>query len=239
MSARLLLLGAVLLAGPALAFDWNVPKAEAVVKVGDHLEVNGLPLTIYAARSKWKGYDLLEHYLRRFEQAKFFIPPTKKRLPGLDLPYLMALDTETMWSYLVWVIPERDGTTTLILGAADTAHRKPVGAGRSPYPVFPGAKGLFVSDVELARLVRFTAQATEAEVLDFYRQTLGADGWAERAPGRFAKGPRALKVSLEPAARAPGVVQVLLYEESAGQGLDDGLVGQARRALEQADAGAR
>ncbi|MBX7098801.1 MAG: hypothetical protein K1X89_13925 [Myxococcaceae bacterium] len=229
---RLVLPLALVLSAPAWAFDWNVPKLEAWTQVGDAMVVNGVPLKIYAARSRWKLQDLLQHYVRRFEDERFFID-RKARLPGLELPHVVALDTESKWSYLVYGFPERDGSTTLILGAADNAHRVPRSAGPTPWPMFPGGKLLFVSDLEGGRMMHFRAAATADEVRDFYAQVLGQGGWKRQDDGTFTSGERTLTLRVAPGTK--GLQVTLLEGGGALVPVEAGLVERARAAL--ADAG--
>ena len=175
-------------------FDWNVPKMLEWSEVGDRIQANGMPLKIFIARSALKPAELLDHYQARFAKEGFYSPDKPLKLPGLELPRLTALDTETLWSYLVYVWPEPDGTTTLVMGAADLKGRKKDrNASGFCVPAFPGAKVTFTSNVEFAKTMSFTANATEAEVIDFYRQTLPAAGWKEREPGNFVRNGRLLR----------------------------------------------
>ncbi len=188
---------ACLAAGPADAgaapFSWDVPGQLELVPVGKRLEHDGLPMVVFLARSSWELDRLLLHYAERFLGQGYFIPPKLGRLPGLKLPRLVALDPERLVSFLVYGWPEADGSTTLVLGAADLKGRT-AKAGGVKLPVFPGAKGPTVFDVELATALSFTAKATEAEVIDFYRQVLPSGGWREREPGVFVRGGRVVRV---------------------------------------------
>jgi hypothetical protein len=198
-------LAALLLCG----FDWNVPKLLEWSEVGDQLQANGMPLKIFVARSAWKPGDLLDHYQARFAKAGFYTPEKPLKLPGLELPRLTALDTESMWSYLVYVWPEPDGSTTLVLGAADLkGKKKDKAASGFSVAAFPGATVTFTSNVEFARTMSFTAKATEAEVIDFYRQTLPAAGWKEREPGSFVRGGRLLRAATKQTKEGLQVVMV-------------------------------
>jgi hypothetical protein len=177
------------------------------------MQANGMPLKVYVARSAWKPVDLLEHYQARFARAGFYLPEKALKLPGLELPRITALDPENLWSYLLYVWPESDGTTTLVMGAADLKGRKPRAAepGNFPAPVFPGAKAIFSANVEFARTLSFTTGATEAELLDFYRQTLPAGGWQERERGAFVRAGRLLRAASKATARG---LKVVLVEEA-------------------------
>lgn len=192
-------------------FSWDVPGQVQLVPVGKQLERNGLPMVIFLARSTWELDRLLLHYAGRFRNAGFFIPPKMGRVPGLKLPRVVALDDTKMISFLVYGWPEADGTTTLVLGASDLAHRKPQQG--SELPVFPGAKGPTRFDVEAATALSFTAKATEAEVIDFYRSVLPSGGWAEREPGAFVKDDRVLRV-LAKKSKTPGELGVVVLEQT-------------------------
>ncbi|MFT3709574.1 MAG: hypothetical protein QM817_18250 [Archangium sp.] len=192
-------------------FAWDLPGQVQLVPVGQKLERSGLPMVVFLGRSTWDLDRLLLHYAKRFAEAGYFIPPKMGRIPGLKLPRLVALDDVKMISFLVYGWPEDDGTTTLVLGAADLAHRKPVQVGG--LPVFPAAKNPASFDVEQARALSFTAKATEAEVIDFYRTVLPSGGWKEREPGSFVKEGRVVRV-LSKKSKTPGELSIVVLEES-------------------------
>lgn len=178
-------------AGPP-PFSWDVPGQVQLVPVGKRLEGGGLPMMIYLARSSWDLDRLLLHYAGRFAEAGYFIPPKMGRITGLKLPRVVALDDVRMVSFLVYGWPEPDGTTTLVLGAADLKNRKQVTGGS--VPVFPGARSPTRFNVELATALSFTAKATQEEVIDFYRSVLPSGGWKEREPGSFVKDGKVVRV---------------------------------------------
>ncbi len=193
-------------------FDWNVPEVLAWAEVGDRIQANGMPMKIFVARTKWKPVAALRHYEQRFLGEGFFLPPAPLKLQGLDLPRVTALDTKTLWSYLVYAYPEPDGTTTLVMGAADLKGRvlgKKVDG--FPAPVFPGGKTAFSANVEFARTLTFVTTATEDEVVDFYRQTLPSGGWKERERGAFVREGRLLRMLGKAEGKA---LRVVLVEEA-------------------------
>ncbi len=204
--------------------DLSVPQRLAWVEVGQRVGVGGLPIRVYAARSKSKLQDLLQGYLDRFERAGYYLPRDVK-LEGFDLPKVVAFDPENGWSYLVWGFPEGDGTTTLIIGAADVRSR-PKQAPKGDLPVFPAAKAPVFSDVEAARMLAFTTTATEGEVIDFYRQVLPTGGFAEREPGTFVKDGRQVRVL----AKRRGKLLSVVVLEQADQGPEP-WVEEARKAV--------
>lgn len=198
-------------AGAPRTFSWDVPEVVAVVPVGNGLEVGGLPLKIFAVRSRWGLDELIIHYAKRFADAGFYLPMGRMRpLPGLKLPRVVALDVESKVSYLVYGWPEADGTTTLILGAADLGARQAKAQGA--FPVFPGATKVTTFRLEIAEATSFTVKATEAEVIDFYRSVLPPGGWKEREPGVFVRGGRVLRVLARP--EKSGRLGVVVLEQA-------------------------
>jgi hypothetical protein len=201
-----------LVATHASAFDWDVPEAVAWAEVGEQIQANGMAMKIFVARSKWKPLPLLTHYQKRFEGAGFYLPHVPLKLEGLKLPRVTALDTVTLWSYLIYVFPEPDGTTTLVMGAADLKGRQAGRvAGGFPAPVFPGARATFASNVEFARTLSFLTGAKEDEVIDFYRQTLPSGGWKERERGSFVREGRLLRMLGRPEGKE---LRIVLVEEA-------------------------
>ncbi len=170
---------------------------------------------MFAVRSKWKLHDLGVHYAKRFIDSGFYVDPRQKFFPGSTLPRLTALDPESMWSYTVVFYEEKDGTTTMILGAADLGHRRPAHDGA--LPVFQRG-GEHPSSFDLPRprhaLALLDHRRAEGEVVAFYRRTLVAAGFVEKDAGVFAKNGRALRVFSKPDGKKLGVV---VLDEAACQ----------------------
>lgn len=192
-------------------FAWDVPGQTRIVPVGNQLERNGLPMVVFLANSTWELDALLLHYAVRFSEAGYFIPPKMGRIPGLKLPRLVALDDQKMISFLVYGWPEPDGTTTLVLGAADLSNRKPLTS--SGLPIFPAAKNLTTFNIEMANALSFTVKGSETEVIDFYRSVLPTGGWKEREPGAFVKSGRVVRV-LSKKSKTPGELSIVVLEEA-------------------------
>lgn len=206
MTGLLLALALAADTGPSPVFEWDVPAAVAQARVGDDaLALDGLPLRVYLARSRWDGEQLLRHYTARFEAAGFFIPPKLQPMRGFKLPRVTALDPERMISYIVWTWPEPDGTWSLVLGSANLGARRPR-AGAGGLPQFPGAAAATSFNLEFAQGLTFRARATQDEVIAFYRATLPSGGWREREPGSFEKGGRLVRVLAKPDGKELSVV---------------------------------
>ncbi|MBK7861651.1 MAG: hypothetical protein IPJ65_24155 [Archangiaceae bacterium] len=205
-------------AGVAPRFDWDVPKLLADARVGSgRIDVSGLPLDMHVVRSGWKANELAIHYARRFIEAGFFIPPDQKPFPGSSLRRLTAFDPVTMQSYTLIFYAEEDGTTTVVLGAADLGHRRAAGLERFPAPVLPGARAATVFELEAARALSFTTAASESELASFYRQTLIGAGWRERAPGSYVRAGRQLRVMVKREGPAGPLAVVVLEDADRGE----------------------
>lgn len=193
-------------------FQWDVPKVDRVVEVGDRLEAKGLPLKVYLAHTRLSQQDVFRHYLERFAREGYFIDRQQKALPGLSLLRLTAFDEKRLWSYTVIFYPEADGTTTLTLGAADlSARRRGAAAAGVGLPVLPGARRVLTSDVELGRSLSFETTDAPEQVLAYYQTTLPALGWKEREKGTFIKGSRRLRLLTRP---GQGALQAVLLEDA-------------------------
>jgi len=203
-----LVLGA---ADAGVPFDWDVPAIIRVVPVGERLERDGLPMRAFAVNSKWPIDQLLEHYRKRFIEAGFFLTPLQGgRLSKLKLPKVAAYDERRQLSYVVYGWSEGDGTSTVIVGSADLANRKPPAADGRGLPLFPGAKAPLRFELEGAHAVSFTVEGKSDEVIDYYRSVLPSGGWVEREPGTFVKDGRVVRVL----ARAKGTrLDVVLLDQ--------------------------
>jgi hypothetical protein len=184
----------LLAADGGVPFEWDVPGVVRAVPVGATLERDGIPMRAFAVNSKWPIDQLLDHYRKRFGDAGFFLTPIDGRLSKLKLPKVAAYDERRQLSYLVYGWSEGDGTSTLIVGSADLAHRKPPPTGGTGLPLFPGAKSALRFELEGAHALSFTAEAKSDEVIAYYRSVLPSGGWNEREPGSFVKDGRVVRV---------------------------------------------
>jgi hypothetical protein len=192
-------------------FSWDVPGVVDMAPVGNQLEARGIPMQVQLVRSKWKLDELRRHYYERFRKAGFHIPKDQSPLPGLNLPRLTALDPEQLLSYTLILYAEADGTTTLLLGAADVSQRRLGAAPDTFAPVFPGASDVVASNVELARSVTFQVGATPEEVGHFYRETMGAAGYREVEPGVFSGPDGTVRLATRPGGKK---LLVMLWVEA-------------------------
>lgn len=200
---RAILVGLVVLLGAGeasaqrLPFTWDVPKVIETVDVPGIMKAGGVPVKLRSVKSAERPEVILQHMVDRFEAWGFYIPP--KRTQWLKEPQLTALDTERLISYTFVIQPNPDGSTTVVLGEANLALAQPPS---SPIaPVFPGAKDVMHSDLEVARTLSFRlpASTTSPDVEGFYRKQLTQNGYTEAEPNIYRKDNEELLVTVHPA----------------------------------------
>jgi len=201
-------------------FTWEVPGVIETVTVPGTPRALGVPVRLQAARSKLPGDELLAFFAKRFAAAGLYIPPPSRQVQVTREAALTALDPATLVSYTVILQPNRDGTTTVIMGEANLALRAQAQAqGAEIAPVFPGATGLLRSEQEGLRTLAYSAAGTPEEVLAFYRELLVKDGYRESEPGAFLKGEDQLRVSAR--AEGKGRVTVAVISSRAAFAVPD------------------
>ncbi|WP_224240124.1 hypothetical protein [Hyalangium gracile] len=209
-----LLLVALLGAGEAsaqrLPFTWDVPKVLEQVEVPGVLRADGIPVKLRSVRSAERPEVILQHMVDRFERWGFYIPPDHHRTQLTREPQLTALDTERFISYTFVLQPNPDGTTTVVLGEANLSQpRKQT----SPIaPVFPGAKDVVNSDLELARTLTYVIAAKQDKVEAFYREELTKAGYTEQEPHVYRNGNDEMQVRVRDA--RPGMVSVVVLRRT-------------------------
>ncbi|XXF78535.1 hypothetical protein P2318_01900 [Myxococcaceae bacterium GXIMD 01537] len=180
---------------PSAPYRWNVPKLLSWVdSVGVQVS-DGVPMVLEMARSGLPMEELVQHFADEFQAAGLFIPPDAFQESFLAEPRLTGLDSERMVAYTVVFQPNPDRTTTLYLGTADMSRYDASGAGSLEWaPVMPGAQKLMRTEMEVAQSAVYAVNATDAEVMAFYREQLGAQGFKEQEPGTFKRGGELLRV---------------------------------------------
>jgi hypothetical protein len=220
MSRAATLVGlAVLLSASAagaqrLPFTWDVPKVLETVEVPGVMQAQGVPVKLRSVKSAEKPEVILQHMVDRFEQWDFYIPD--KRTQWLKEPQLTALDTERLISYTFILQSNPDGSTTVVMGEANLAQTRPA---QSPIaPLFPGAKDVVSSDVEVARMVsyRLTVSKETPDVEGFYRKQLAQAGYSETEPNTYRKGTEELVVTVGPPKE--GQLSVMVTRRTSTEG---------------------
>jgi hypothetical protein len=181
---------------PPKPFHWDVPGVvDWVESVGPQVS-QGVPMDLQMVRSTVPAELLVQHFVDDFEAAGFYLPEDKYQRSPLAEPMLTALDPEKMRSYTVIFQSNPDHTTTLFLGTADLSHYNPGAASQLEWaPMMPGATHLMRTDMEVAQTAMYSVNASEQEVLAFYREALGKHGYQESEPGTFRRGTEVLSVS--------------------------------------------
>jgi hypothetical protein len=192
----MLALGAGEAAAQRLPFTWDVPKVVEEIEVPGIMRADGIPVKLRSVKSTERPEVILQHMVDRFQAWGFYIP--RKRTQWLREPQLTALDTDRLISYTFIIQTNPDGTTTVVLGEANlrekTAKMSPIA------PVYPGAKEVVTSDLEVARSVTYllSGQASP-DVEGFYRRELTQLGYTQLEPGIYRKGTEELMVTVRPA----------------------------------------
>jgi hypothetical protein len=191
------------------SFKWDIPEASAWVDVPGTLRVQGVPMKLKMVRSKWQAQPLLQRLVDRFQEAGLYIAPPERQPQLLREVQLTAVDPDSLHTFTFILQPDGDGTTVYLAEANVAAREAPGAAG---LPVFPGAQGPVTSVLEGARSLTYRAAAKEAEVLQFYAETLTRAGWQPKSGDRYVKDGREITVS----AKAQGPqARVLVWERAA------------------------
>lgn len=168
-----------------LAADFRWPEVDGIVGVVDVPPVTsqGTPTLLRAVKVKRSTAELMPIFRDAFVKAGLWVPRPPKLIRE---PTLTALDPLERRSYTVIFQPNRDGTTTLILGEANHAVR--LAPDSELAPLFPGAAKVFRSAHEGGRLEAYEAQATAAEARAFYAEVLPKLGWQPEGEGVYRRG---------------------------------------------------
>jgi hypothetical protein len=208
----LILAWALVCAGPdAGAFEWQVLRPLGEVEVPGELQAQRVPVRLKAVVSAAPPAAILSDFEQQFRRAGFFVAPSRERVDLLQ-PQLTGLDTARKVSYSVIVLPNRDGTVTVVMGEADHARLAAPEGAEGLAPMLPDAAEVMVSRQEGARMVSYLTARSEEEVGAFYRSVLVHDGYREVARGRFRKGSAELRVSSE--GRRSGRSAVVILERA-------------------------
>lgn len=215
---RAVLLGLVVVLGAGeaaaqrLPFTWDVPKVIETVEVpGIMKAANGIPVKIRSVKSAERPEVIIDHLLERFEQWGFYVANNQKQF--LSDAHLTALDTNRLISYTFIVQPNADGSTTVVMGEANLSQ--PQGKTSPIAPVFPGAKEVMTSDLEVARTLTYHVPAGRStpDVAGFYRQELTKAGYTETEPGIYRNGTDEMQVTV--GAVKEGVLPVLVMRRTS------------------------
>ncbi len=176
-------------------FQWHVPGAIEDVPMSGEAESLGVPVRAHAVRSKERIEPLYLHFLQAFRRAGLYLPPPSAQFHMKGGLALTAIDDERMISYTVIFQANADRTTTVILGEANLAARRPAAEdAQGGLPLPPQAKRVVRARSEGTSQVTFRLRARADEVTGYYRDVLGANGFEETEPQVFSDGTRQVQV---------------------------------------------
>lgn len=195
---------------------WEVPRSLEVIDVPGRTEALGMPVGIHAVRSAEKVDALERHFRRQFQEAGLFLPPPQHVVPLTREVQVTGLDPDTYIAYTVFLQPNPDGTTTVILTEAFLAERRRMNKEDAFAPVMPGASGVLVSRTESTAVLQYSVKAGPDEARKFHVQTLGKEGYREVEPGVFQRGADVLRVTARPLGDGELAVVVVKMKDVTG-----------------------
>ncbi len=176
------------LASLALAYNFpdRVPMQTGEVEVPGDIKAGSATVKLHAFTSTDTYSNLVKYFADQFVHAGLFIPPIPKKRRHKYEPQLSALDPQTLRSYSVLLIKNRNRTVTIVEGVADLRPRTDASADTF-VPVTPDAQNVVTSETEGSRMLGYETRLSGAEVLDFYKTVLGKAGWVLQKTGEFRK----------------------------------------------------
>lgn len=179
-------------------FEWNVPGMVSHVDVAGTMETQGIPMKLNAVDSTWMPPELFNHFLKQFTQAGFYLPPPRDQLIVHGAATLTAMDVDRRLVYTVIMRVNPDGKTTkVLLGTSNMGLAKPP-SDTAFAPVYPGARDLFTSNVEVGRTLGYVARVTPQELNAFYLKAMTQAGFKEERPGLYSKDRELIEVLAKP-----------------------------------------
>ena len=170
--------------GDSARWSPTVPRLVEAVDVPQEVRAMGIPMRLRAVRSQAGVDELSRHFLHVFAEAGLYVAQPQHQPQLSEHLQLTALDPRQRVAWSV-ILREERGGTTVIIGEADLAAAVDEPADFAPR--FPGAAHAIRSRTESSRSLAYVTGAPCAEVVDFYRSVLPADGWVRRAERIFAR----------------------------------------------------
>ena len=186
---------------PFAKYRWQVPDLHSWVEVPTVQVVNGLPVRFSAAMSRHDIPYLMDFYAKEFMRAGLYIPPpedAKALNLGDRFFQLTGLDTDNLISYTVMFQQVDRNMTTVIMsqGYLQEWLKKKRDASPGDFaPLAPAATLVVRSHAEDVDIITYSTQITPADVMAFYRDTLGKAGFLQGSePGIFERAGEQIKV---------------------------------------------
>jgi hypothetical protein len=179
----------------AADFKWEIPDVVADVDVPGTMLATGVPVKLHAVVSKRRYEDVATEVVKSFRKQGLYIAPDSHQPQLTREPQLTGLDPVKMISYTVILQPNKDGTTTVILGEANIGKIQK-GNPADFAPMFPGAQHVIHTDVEAMKTIIYDVPASRAEVESFYKESLQKAGYTRDSTGTFHRGREDLMVQV-------------------------------------------
>lgn len=202
---------AVLCAAPT-PFFWPKPEVVQEIDVPDVIKADGVPVRLHVVRSRLGVQELLNRFASSFVQAGFYVAKVQQR--RVAEPHVTGLDWRGLVSYTAILSPNRDGTTTCLLGEAALGKRQTPAAVPDFAPVFPAARDVLRVDDERSRIISYTVRGpTSEEVGGFYADQLPKAGWRRSPDTEDVWEKPGAQLSVVPKPAGDGAVSVVLVQQ--------------------------
>jgi hypothetical protein len=197
---------------------WVVPRPLQALDVPGRTQALGMPVSIHAVRSAESVPVLEAHFRRQFQEAGLFLPPRAHVAPVSSEVQVTGLDPDTFIAYTVFLQPNPDGSTTVLLTEAFLGERRREAPQDAFVPLMPGARDVMQSRTENTSLVQYSVKASREEARGFHTRTLTGAGYREVEPGVFVRGAERLRVSVQTLREGEVGVVVLRMPDVTGAG---------------------
>lgn len=170
-----------------------VPEVISTVDIPGEQRALGVPMKLLAVRSRLPPDEVRLSLMKQFRDAGLYIPPAAHQT--LHETTIVGLEPASLTAYSAVLRPNRDGTTTVVLGTSYLARSAP-----QPLPdwgpVYPGASAVVTSDVELMQTALYTVSASETDVRAFYDAVMAGAGYKRTGPGSYLRGSERITVTM-------------------------------------------
>jgi hypothetical protein len=191
------LLAPVVAGAQILPPDWSIPGLLTdPVEVPTEMKVNGLPLRLRVARSSWQADTLFRHFYRVFEDAGFYIPPERDQVRVAKSIQITGVETGRGITVTLILTPEKDGTTTVVMGQADFSRFQDPGEKDDEVPLMPGALYPLRTQTEGGWSTGYETSAQPDAILSHYDRELAKQGYKKAADGSYHKGDKWIRVTI-------------------------------------------
>lgn len=188
---------------------FTLPEVLDVVDIPGEQKALGVPMKLRSVRTKMKFDATQREVVKQFQAAGLYIPPARHISQTMKEPIIVGLEPATLIAYTAIFQPAKD-STTVVFGTAFLARREKTG--RPDWgPVYPSARDIVLTDVELMRAASYAVREDEAKVRDFYEKVLPAGGFKKVDDDAFEK--QNERIQLHYSRDKDGSVRVLMTHQ--------------------------